>query len=427
MDGSNPSTQQYKGMNGYQSNKIIWKHYLYERVNDSNGSNEKRDGIFKKQEDFYSTTSFIVCLQTKCRYFASFPSCLDFASFLYEQLQQAMPSHYYEVIAGGRPIKFFFDIDQYDMGLNVVEELLHSIESNWSNVVKHMPFNTNDIRIYSSHGMEEEKQKKSWHIVFPKIICENIRTAEWVARQFVEGMDEQVRLSIDMSVYKSTQQLRLFMCTKYESKRYKKLESKWIYGKYSGFVEQEEMNLPAMVDKQWILFRNYFLESCVSYITSNVTHTTPVIELPREEKERIARFYKIEEDFIPELGSFDPPQGFRIEKYQGNMIILRRHCPSFCQVCGVTHDHDNAFLKWIEEKRQLRFYCRRSNQYNRGGYLVYLYLPNIEEAKEITPATEKDKVNEGRIRKGPKPAGTITNGSRKLITLAQCDLPSKGI
>lgn len=394
-------------MNRKSFDDYEWKHMLYGQY-----------GLFKEKEAFQGiNNSFVVCLQTKCRYFAAFPNCLDFASFLYHQVKQGMPAHYYEVIPGSKPVKMFFDIDGDIGGRSeaIVADLLDSIEAVWPSIFPDSPFTTDEVRIYSSHGSD----KKSWHIVFPEVICENIQTADWLAKQFVQHVNEDSLASIDLCVYKKTQQFRFLLCSKYATHRKKNIEPAWTYGRFEGThpLVRNKISVPTMLDEEWIIFQNIFIESCITYVTKGKK-----VCLPREEIERIEKrnyhFYNLSNsDFLPDLEGLQPPDGFRIEKCEGNQIFLIRVRPSFCDICQKVHEHENAYLRWNEMKRELRLYCWRSKQYNPGGSFLYLYIPKVED--NIKPENEEQKIEEITIKRKIPEAGQVANGNKRLRRIAK--------
>lgn len=335
--------------------------------------------IFSDKTLFKGCSQLIICRNQREISFTIFDNHYEFLSF-FKNLGKNDDRCYYEVISGEKPYKFFFDIDISSdnpsrMSINgtralaksLVFDLLKSVQKHWKEVTsQNKPFNPDlDIIIYTSHGLTTDKRTKySFHLVFPRLIVEDCKIAKNVAGIFTSELDDEIKGKgyIDMSVYKTTQQLRILGNYKFENKqRIKKLEPEWNFFDISG-----RYSLPENLDKEDKCDR-MFLDSFITYMSKKKVY------LVRDTSEKVEPTYKISDSFpeIPNDILDSIPYGFRRADSIGNITKLKREVPSYCPICEQLHEHENACLVYLHDTGRWIFYCHRANTYA-GGKKMFL-------------------------------------------------------
>jgi len=136
---------------------------------------------------------------------------------------------------------------------------------------------------------------------------------------------------IDIAVYKKVQMFRVEGSTKYAQRRWKYV---------TGCKELSSLEV--------------FKKGIISYVDDcyHVDHDR-VVDVMLD-----IGIYRPTEHESDKKGSCNKniiPKEFIVRKTIGNLIVLDRISPSFCDVCKRTHDNENAYIVGR------RFFCRRAN------------------------------------------------------------------
>lgn len=344
---------------------------------------ESKNGLLDRYSRSELNSLFTVCA-TKIdggRLFGVFDSFIDYLLFV----KKIEPKHrcYYEVLFGEFPCKPHFDIDidkKNDIDIIYSENCITNIIDAICYTFK-QKFQINldiekDIRIYSSHGIN----KFSYHIVVNNYYHTNANQSKAFFYSVIEKVDKKYVKHMDDSVYSSTQQFRLLGCRKLNSDRIKTFETSWVYNnrkincKYSEEIESaDHLEVVQMQESLvgYIIGCNC-LPDIVDYNPSkhNVSEVNDIM---------VEKALKLcSENFGFTWNTPESPYAFR--SVQNGYILLQRLKPSYCNICSVSHEHENPYL--IVTDNCVFFSCRRKKEHRE--FLGYI--------KEDSPSiTEKSK------------------------------------
>lgn len=215
------------------------------------------------------------------------------------------------------PRKFVLDIDGR-IKENEMKYVLSTIKKFFCKLTNRKP----DILLYDI--------STSHHIVVNNL-CFNASSSEIIAGVISEKVSERystVASLMDLGVYKKVQMFRIEGSTKYKQRRWKYL---------NGTNE-----LSSMDDFKRGLIS--YTEDCY-YIDSD-----RVVDLSID----LGVYQLVNREDIPKKRSAIIPDGFVIRKTMGNLVVLDRVSPSYCEICKRIHDHDGAYIA------HGKFYCRRA-------------------------------------------------------------------
>lgn len=246
---------------------------------------------------------------------------------LFRKLNKTEPKTFFEVILGDRKQKVYFDIDHADLSTDG-KQLIENIKVS---LLQLFPFiNPNKILVFSSNKGKEIK-KLSYHIVVDGWCVSNNLINKEIAKRINND-------AIDLSVYKSVQQLRILWNSKYGDDRVKILD-------------------PVCNEKTDYEPLELFSSSLVTNVNdcSLIPFEQPVIKQPVFKVDNI----NVEKalDLLSEyLKTEDMP--FKFSKIVNNLIILRRTRSFYCEKCERVHDSENPFIAVING--DYYYFCRRN-------------------------------------------------------------------
>nr|QBK93914.1 MAG: DNA primase [Pithovirus LCPAC406] len=285
---------------------------------------------------------------------------------------------FYEVITQTQKHKYDIDIkgQSYEFANAILDDLLRSIDKVYKDIFN---IDLNDsIIVYQSHGTN----KFSYHVIIDGYCLNTPKECEKIYQLTIELMESQYSEYVDSSVYKSTQQMRLLWSHKAKSDRTKHLMKTF---KFRGEIQDMSKRVNRKQKQgEHLTLLAMFTESLVS-----VTHSCILISIDIEKKETVL-YETIEHDsglvysiFVKTLKGKNP---FKLLSERGNLILLKRISPSYCNVCLRVHENENPYL--IVSSGVIYFDCRRSN----GERKTIGYLESIDKSivdkEECIPTSE---------------------------------------
>lgn len=172
----------------------------------------------------------------------------------------------------------------------------------------------------------------SYHVVVANLSF-SATSCEMLANAIYEKVSKKYPLEaslIDTVVYKKVQMFRVEGSTKYAQRRWK-----YING---------TRELSSLED---------FKKGIISYV-ADCYHIDEgkVVDVMLD----IGTYYHGEYGFGNKKGSKIIPKEFVVRKTMGNLVVLDRVCPSYCDICKRVHENENAYVVGK------RFYCRRTQR-----------------------------------------------------------------
>ena len=373
--------------------------------------------------------SLVICQHREERFFAKFPSYLDFGKFF---IQEVQVSHqcFYEVIFGDSPQKPYFDIDiellqdsalqnnevidttsrippigvpklpvsrvQFHTNMehinistvkrtskvcltaNEADEAIRSLTEIILQLIPEIRSgNRGQILVFTSHS----NKKRSYHIIVNGWCFPEWKECRYFHDKVVQLLPSKWKDIVDHGMYKSLQQLRTVGSHKWQDMRIK--------------VISQELSVMCGGSKGWIPPEAAENEGHLFLMllgASLVTNTSDCHLLrsfaPPEPPKKI--YNKDDTDNIPldkdsvdqaielcaqmgKLTSDSPGFPYKLEKWlepkDGSVIImLRRLRPSMCRMCKRVHEHENPYIIVAGRERNVYFDCRR----NFNGEKLYL-------------------------------------------------------
>jgi len=179
-----------------------------------------------------------------------------------------------------------------------------------------------------------DETKFSRHIIIPGVHVENHMEAKAFADEMVKYLDEKLRPVVDLGVYKSLQNFRLFNNRKVSSPRVKVYKSgtfKAFSDSLIGYITEGSLKLPS--------------------ILSQPTANAPKIETELT-KENLQAIIKL----VNELAL-----GNSLKKVMGNMLIFTRKEAGYCPICERDHVNDNTHFVIVHDQT-VWLHCRHLSQ-----------------------------------------------------------------
>lgn len=330
------------------------------------------------------------------RYFTEFTAKNDKITEAVFQFAKYQFDHYprsrcfYELIAGDRMQKLKFDIDIHDVedldasAQRAIDALMDRIPSVFEQMFRRQLDIETDVLLFTSHS----PQKRSFHIVIDNYVVEKREIARDFYDRATEGMDEELLSFIDDKVYSSRQQFRIVGSEKQGSGRPKVLQRVWKHHDktiHHRFCEEDEEMYCDGDD--WDRTLVELTHSIVSN-TSGCILVNTILPLTR----RVYTRSLLEVDDIGEDMAHDACEKtknvldhfpYKMNGIIGEIVILRRTRPDYCDFCKKVHEHENAFLTVRPEGNEytVMFYCRRGQE--RGGKLIGRYLSKAEAENAV--------------------------------------------
>lgn len=345
----------------------------------------------------------VVTLDKK-RYFAIFPSHLEFAK--YQAKLDIDKKCFFETILGDRSQKPHFDIDidvgKYPdvIGDDVMNNLVDAIFEILSESDVEIKIES-DLLVFTSHG----PTRQSYHIVIDHYMHLNNLEAKAFYHKVLEKMDPELSDFVDPAVYLSKQQFRIVGSQKPRSGRIKTLSEKWTY-------HDEEIVYQYVREP-----RDDLHKMLLQLEASLVSHTSNCLPLPNfiqvDDNGRVLG--KSSDSYFEEnlsrdiamkalkllaetagLSINDKRFPYRFIGVSGGIISLLRVHPSRCRICNRIHENENPYLFIIGAEYTVFFNCRR----NRKNFLVGKLGPS-QDNEEVDEDEDKDESNTSLSKKSP--------------------------
>jgi len=177
-----------------------------------------------------------------------------------------------------------------------------------------------------------DETKFSRHIIIPGVHVENHMEAKAFADEMVKYLDEKLHRVVDLGVYKSLQNFRLFNNRKVGSPRvkvYKLGTFKAFSDLLIGYITKGSLMLPSILGQP--------------------TANTPKIETELTE-ENVQAIVKLVNELAP---------GNSLKKVMGNMLIFTRKDAGYCPICERDHVNDNTHFVIVHDQA-VQLHCRHS-------------------------------------------------------------------
>lgn len=288
------------------------------------------------------------CKKTKVgtRRYAAFPQWMNFYDF-YKSLCTSPDKKwktFYEIILGRKPHRPYFDldfkgIDEKEANIRV-ELVKKAIKDTYPDI--------GVIVTYESHG----DGKFSFHLV-----CRDVSVASHEhCRVFALNVNKTLPPGyIDMAVYSSLQNFRLYGSTKRGKYRFKTIIAEDLTTHYSDEKVQAFNSVKPIEDvRDFMIFRDSLI---------SVTGDTRLLDItvPERKKKQVTTHDFSEEELASIEGLI--PEGYSIKDRSGVFIGLQctdRSIP--CLVCKRPHEHENPYITIRNNK--VYFCCRRAQALN---------------------------------------------------------------
>jgi hypothetical protein len=373
--------------------------------------------------------SLVICQHREERFFAKFPSYLDFGKFF---IQEVQISHqcFYEVIFGDSPQKPYFDIDievsqevsiQHEevavetsmnppigvprlpvsrvqshtklehINVSTVKktqkvrltpnEADEAIRTLTETILQLIPEIRSGIRgqilVFTSHS----NKKLSYHIIVDGWCFPEWKECRYFHDDVVKLLPSKWKDIVDHGMYKSLQQLRTVGSHKWQDMRVKVIsqELSVTCGGANGWIPAE---VPV---NDGHLFQMLLGASLVT--NTSDCHLLPSFAPPEPPKKTYSRddtdAVPLDKDSVDQaielcaqmgkLTADSPGFPYKLEKWSepkdgSVIIILRRLRPSMCRTCQRIHEHENPYIIVAGRERNVYFDCRR----NFNGEKLYL-------------------------------------------------------
>lgn len=347
---------------------------------------------------------FLVCLHLdnpgkkgSTKMYASFKTYLDFLTYIRD-----IPHEYwnfFEYIMENQRQKPYIDIDLhedyvppgYPGGIEAfAQRLLNLLISRIVEVFqqKKLPFEiSRNILLFSSHG----QTKKSYHLVIDGyFVWNNRENADCIAeilkgipREFIQTKEKNN--IIDLKLYSSKQQFRLYGSQKAKSRRPKifiprfKVNDVWYQ---HDLPETRGMSEP---QKSLLEFSYIFQKSCITFTSNCQPISSPLTPLgpsvPSVPSEIDSETLKKVLELLPsKLNSEVWGISDRNEESGRDIIHLRRKKPAYCVICDRIHDHENAFVS-VSRMGDISLHCWRAEE-SKGISLGWVETKYLDETSK---------------------------------------------
>jgi len=332
----------------------------------------------------------------------------------------------FEIIKSNVCQKIYFDID---IPLDESNHKIYHSEIEKINISKQIPelmvdsiiktnpiISRNDIMIFSSHS----NTKKSFHIIVDRWYVENARKNRKFFDSVLKFIPETWKQYFDNSMYKSIQQFRMYMSTKYGKERMKIIDpsSPW---KIDNDIETEYANetifYASLITKtnycNILTFDDDEDEDETEHISSYMTYMLDDTEM--------SKVLKI-------ISSMDYFKCFRVDIKDKNSILLKRLLPSFCSVCNRIHHNQNSFV-FVTINGNIMLNCMRNDE-NKHTCLGNINDTHVENSKKYEFVKEKPFFEEKKnsipetVSSQSLTSLTSMNSTQSLTSITSMNVPS---
>jgi hypothetical protein len=240
-----------------------------------------------------------------------------------------------------------------------------------------------NIMIFSSHS----NKKQSFHLKVDGWCFPDHQENKAFMREVLKNYPEKWHGGIDMSMYKTIQQFRVYGCHKWgQDARIKSFRPDLCSWRLNDepFDDAHEFGM-------------YLLSSLITNIGSCIPLPSFI---PKEEKAFTIRSEETAVHLKPEdvndvIGKACTIAGvtldhfpYKVEKVNGGLITLRRLKPSMCRVCEREHEHENPCIYVVGTERHIYFDCRR----NEDGRKTHLGCLGYAVPDVIIPGTDMGSI-----------------------------------
>lgn len=281
---------------------------------------------YKKHDIPYISNSIVLRRSADTNTFYQFYDIEYFKGIYYKMDNN---SRYFHEIIYDREQRFHMDIDGKD---EYAKHNKRYILNNILGIVKEVYKEKNlDYKfvVYTTF-----RDNMSFHIVDTKYYLTNSNACMNLYNIILQKLDTKMHKYIDDNMYKGDHSLRIPLSCKYED------------------------NLPKLqIIPRYYVELNY---SLVSYVSTAIH--TDVFD------SNIPKPICLQSTYPYDIKQID--ENFKIREQNGNLIILDRIKPSYCNICNRVHDNDNAYLLYKNGK--YNFYCYRHKSDER--YFATKYL-----------------------------------------------------
>ena len=253
--------------------------------------------------------------------------------------------HLHEVVFGhyGQKIKIDIDASAEDLNSIDTEEIdfpdfltANGISKIGQHIVYEVVTKTLDVftELYSKYGHQLllndilitsscSKEKKSYHVIINNYSVDNVDEAKYFASLVRERLPEMYKKYFDMQVYKSTQDFRIFGCSKADDpKRIKKI---------AGICELFQTNT------------EFTLEDTLIQQISDTEKLPRLLKIT--DVKPTDTLDGFEDDFVRTVVERKGYlKNFRLRTVKNNSYFFDRLNPSFCDICQEVHHNDNTLV-----------------------------------------------------------------------------------
>lgn len=327
------------------------------------------------------------------RLFSVFDSYVEL--YMYQKKFELNKRNFYEIILGDSPQKPHFDIDveldenvPVEMGEKTMAALIESILVTLREHKVNIDLKK-DLLVYTSH----DSTKRSYHVVINNYCHSDHHQSKAFYEKVLLGIDEELRIFVDSSVYSSKQNFRLLGSQKIGSLRPKIFREDFKYKEEVIHHIYDHTTFDSIDHKGAELLK----ESLVSWV-----HTCEYLPSFLSDDERKS-IYDFEEcgdlsDAIVSQTSLllekEEEFPFKIRDVKGHIISLKRLRPSFCRMCKRRHEHENPYLLIVGT--DIFFCCRRSSD----KFLLGKISSDVLDSSDILEDCDEDDTEDMVLKLG---------------------------
>jgi len=282
------------------------------------------------------------------------------ANEVFNYVIQSKEKCFYEVLSENRKRKMYFDIDIENKDIVNVDKIIKNCVQAIVDIIP------NSICMITK-SQNDESKKCGIHIIILNYVCKNVYECKRLFYTIQSKIDEQYHKFIDDQVYKSCQQFRTLLSSKYGQNRPKKF--------YMLIADEKFNHLKTDLEK---IFKLSLISNCESQFGIDMhdvpddcfddskipTKTNIKEQLDKDEHikicKRAVQLCKENKDLRLDLSCFE------FKDVKEVFINLRRLRASFCVLCNRVHQHENAFL--FKKENMIYYNCRRNNTSLQLGY-----------------------------------------------------------
>lgn len=254
-------------------------------------------------------------------------------------------AHFYECVPGDVPRKMYFDLDfpKIKGEKSKARECLRQVMSELREL------GSKCILVFDSSS----ETKDSYHVVSADLIARDNHHAKYIQ------LNNFGDTGVDSAVYSKFQQFRCYRSCKIDTTRIKRITNIGDLPTTDPFELLKLSTLTRLTGEEKEL---PFYDESRPIVRS---HTSCDFSDAFDSLEEIIASVSSYMEFISQ---------------NDNLVIFRRHTPSFCEECQRDHDGENPFMI-IRESGDVVMYCRRSTE--KGGVFMGNIAKKVELVQEV--------------------------------------------